>query len=404
MKKGTLFLLTIIFMIISCNKGFETTESGVQYRILLHEEGGREVKAGDMLLVNLRMTTENSDSLIMESFKDNTPRYIPADEAVLKEVFALVTKGDSIELLVNADTLFQKSFGVPKPEGMKNENNVRFVMKIVDVFDQAQLKLKSMEQMQQQKDKDSVSLAGYVSKLQNVQKTASGLMYIVEKEGTGSIAKQGDKVSMRYKGYFVNGEVFDQNMDKDPLEFKVGMGQVIPGWDEGIALLHVGDKAVLTIPPALGYGEMSMGTIPANSTLIFEVELIDVKEPIKPWDIKSKDTITTISGLKYIVVEKSKDPNAIKAEAGKSVSVHYTGFLLDGKIFDSSIERGTPIAFGLGQGQVIKGWDEGIALMHVGDKLRLIIPSNLGYGERGAGGVIPPNATLLFDVELVSVQ
>jgi len=134
------------------------------------------------------------------------------------------------------------------------------------------------------------------------------------------------------------------------------------------------------------------------------VELIDVKEPIKPWDVKSTDTITTASGLQYIIVEKSSNSDAVKAENGKTVDVHYTGFLTNGKVFDSSIERGEPISFELGQGRVIKGWEEGIALMHVGDKLRLIIPSNLGYGPNGAGGVIPPNATLLFDVELVNVK
>ena len=121
----------------------------------------------------------------------------------------------------------------------------------------------------------------------------------------------------------------------------------------------------------------------------------------KPWDIKTTDTITTESGLKYLVVKKSNNP--IKAEKGMMVNVHYTGFLIDGKVFDSSIERGNPIGFELGTGNVIRGWDEGIALMNVGDKIRLIIPSDLGYGDNGAGS-IPPNATLLFDVELVNVK
>ena len=93
-----------------------------------------------------------------------------------------------------------------------------------------------------------------------------------------------------------------------------------------------------------------------------------------------------------------------QAEAGKTVSVHYEGKLLDGTVFDSSYKRGTPIDFKLGVGQVIKGWDEGIALMKVGGKAQLNIPPELGYGARGAGGVIPPNATLAFDVELVDVK
>ncbi len=110
----------------------------------------------------------------------------------------------------------------------------------------------------------------------------------------------------------------------------------------------------------------------------------------------------TASGLEYIEV---KAGSGAQAQKGKTVRVHYTGKLQsNGKVFDSSIPRGEPIEFKLGAGQVIKGWDEGIALMKEGGKAQLIIPPQLGYGDRGAGGVIPPNATLIFDVELVSVK
>jgi tetratricopeptide (TPR) repeat protein len=116
---------------------------------------------------------------------------------------------------------------------------------------------------------------------------------------------------------------------------------------------------------------------------------------------QSGDTIVTKSGLKYLVLSKGTGPHA---ELNKNVEVHYTGYLLDGKVFDSSVERGDPIEFILGTGQVIPGWDEAIAFMNVGDKLRLIIPSNLAYGEKGAGKVIPPNSTLIFDVELMGIS
>lgn len=276
MKRGLLFLTAVVSLMASCNKGFETSESGSKYRIISHEEGAREVKPGEMLLVNLRMTTEGSDSLIMETFKENSPRYIPADEAVLKDILVLLAKGDSAELLVNADTLFQKSFGVEKPEGMKNEKNVRFIIKIVDVFDQAELKNKSMEQVKQLSDKDSLSLQSYLSTQKGVQKTESGLMYVINEEGTGPNPKKGDKVSMKYKGYFLNGETFDQNLDKAPFEFTVGLGQVIPGWDEGVTLMKKGGKYKFIIPWKLAYGERGSGPIVPCSSLVFDVELIKI--------------------------------------------------------------------------------------------------------------------------------
>ena len=110
---------------------------------------------------------------------------------------------------------------------------------------------------------------------------------------------------------------------------------------------------------------------------------------------------TTASGL---VIEEMTVGTGATAVAGKKVSVHYTGWLVDGTRFDSSKDRGDPFIFPLGKGHVIKGWDEGVAGMKVGGKRKLIVPAQLGYGSRGAGGVIPPNATLVFEVELLEVH
>ena len=115
----------------------------------------------------------------------------------------------------------------------------------------------------------------------------------------------------------------------------------------------------------------------------------------------TEGAITTESGLAYFMI---KEGEGVQAEAGKTVSVHYTGKLSDGTKFDSSHDRGQPIEFLLGQGKVIPGWDEGIALLKVGGKATFIIPPQLAYGARGAGGVIPPNATLIFEVELIDVK
>jgi peptidylprolyl isomerase len=112
------------------------------------------------------------------------------------------------------------------------------------------------------------------------------------------------------------------------------------------------------------------------------------------------ETITTESGLKYIDEVVGSGDSPVR---GKKVRVHYTGRLTDGKKFDSSVDRGQPFEFIIGVGQVIRGWDEGVATMKVGGKRQLIIPPELGYGARGAGSAIPPNAELIFDVELLGI-
>ena len=146
-----------------------------------------------------------------------------------------------------------------------------------------------------------------------------------------------------------------------------------------------------------------------DSKAIFDKELEKLEKQAAEKAKKAKEAIdalkkgakVTSSGLAYKIIKKG---TGAKAEAGKTVSVHYTGKLSDGTKFDSSYDRNQPIEFELGRGRVIKGWDEGISLLNVGSKATFIIPPDLAYGARGAGGVIPPNATLIFDVELVEIK
>lgn len=235
--------------------------------------------------------------------------------------------------------------------------------------------------------------------------TASGLQYTEIVAGDGPAAQAGDIVSVHYTGKLTDGTKFDSSVDRgQPFQFPLGAGRVIKGWDEGIALMKKGGKATLTIPPELGYGARGAGgVIPPNATLVFDVELVDILQgaPAAPTQVDAADYQTTAVGLKYydFVVGDGAAP-----QKGKQVIVHYTGWLLDGKKFDSSLDRGEPFAFTIGVGQVIRGWDEGVLTMQVGGKRQLVIPPELGYGPSGAGGVIPPNATLVFEVQLLDVK
>jgi FKBP-type peptidyl-prolyl cis-trans isomerase len=214
-----------------------------------------------------------------------------------------------------------------------------------------------------------------------------------------------------------------------PQAMKIGLMEPAFNGDfmEGILMMHKGDSAEFIMSTDSVFKYVFRSPVPPTMDSIdnmwFRVGLVDVttkeqaemerqkeneafivaeKADRDAYLLKEKITVEpTATGLYFILEKKGKGK---KAEVGKKVKVHYTGYTLDGTKFDSSLDRGEPIEFPLGEGRVITGWDEGVGMMRVGDKAKLIIPSSIGYGERGAGAVIKPFSTLMFEVELVGVE
>jgi peptidylprolyl isomerase len=238
----------------------------------------------------------------------------------------------------------------------------------------------------------------------DAKKTASGLRTKVLTPGTGKDKpKADDKVKVHYSGWTKDGKMFDSSITRgQPAVF--GVGQVIKGWTEALQLMVVGEKRRLWIPAALAYGENAAMGAPAGD-LTFDVELLEImqapKPPEVPKDVKAapKDAKKTASGLAYKVLKKGTGTE--HPAATSRVTVHYSGWTPDGKMFDSSVVRGEPTTFPLNG--VIKGWTEGVQLMTVGEKTRFWIPADLAYGEKpmrpGA-----PAGMLVFDIELISVK
>lgn len=238
----------------------------------------------------------------------------------------------------------------------------------------------------------------------DLETTESGLQYYDIEEGDGPTPEEGGLVSTHFTIWVDEADgtrYVVSSANRDPISFTLGSGEtVFPGWEEAVSTMKQGGTRYLIVPPDLGLGAQGGGDIPPDATLVMEIELVDVQEPVKMTEVDEADYVTTDSGLQYYDIEEGDGPTP---ETGQTVVVHYTGWLEDGTKFDSSLDRGQPFSFPLGTGSVIAGWDEGLSTMQVGGKRQLRIPADLAYGDAGAG-TIPPGATLIFDVELLDVE
>lgn len=228
--------------------------------------------------------------------------------------------------------------------------------------------------------------------------TDSGLQYVILEEGSGPVAQTGDTMVTDYTGWLTDGTMFDSSVERGtPFPVSVGTGSVIAGWDEALSLLPEGTHALLIIPPDIAYGAGGSGTIPPDSTLIFEVNLVEMQPIQRPMEVAASDYVETESGLKYYDIEAG---SGATPAADDEVFVEFVGWYDNGGLLGSSAENGAPLVFQLGAGQMFAGLEEGVSTMQVGGKRQLIIPAALAEGIGG----IAPDGFLTFEVELVDAR
>lgn len=273
----------------SCSKKYETTPTGLKYLFYEDKKDGENAKLDQLLLLNFQMVAKNKgkDTILKDTWKEGQPVPIVVQKSTFKgsleEALLMLSLGDSASFQVNADSLFQKTFYAMRPPFIDSASAITFNMKVVKIqsreeYTKEQQKVME-EKMSAQKSIDDKLIQDYLTKNNlTAQSTGSGLFYVITKPGKGDNASAGKMVSVNYTGMLLDGTVFDSSVGKEPIEFQLGMGQVIPGWDEGISLLNTGAQAKLIIPSRLGYGPMQMSEkIPANSILLFDVELVKFK-------------------------------------------------------------------------------------------------------------------------------
>ncbi|MFH1119760.1 MAG: FKBP-type peptidyl-prolyl cis-trans isomerase [Bacteroidota bacterium] len=433
-----LSLAALIIGVSACSKhrGFKKTDDGLYYKFHVKGDDTTTLKTGMVLTLSMKYTV--NDSVLFNSGTIPEPFMLPLGEPTYKgdiyTALAMMKPGDSATFITSADSFFLKTIRLPQlPDSTYKGKELTFDVKMISAKSQAQIDMEKQAELAELKNQEESKLAAYLT--QNNITTipqASGLYYTEVKKGTGQKPKMGDIARFHFKVSDISGKVFFSSYDQgEPLRWENGKEFDNAGATEALTMMSKGTKANVIVPSSLGFGEKGRGQmVLPYSTLIYELEMLDFmpkaqyekeqeaeKKKTEETKIKARQdemgllqkyikdnnisVKPTASGLYYI--EKTKGTGASPV-AGKTVKVHYTGTLLNGTKFDSSVDRKQPFEFVLGQGQVIKGWDEGIAMMKKGGKARLVIPSAIAYGENGRMPTIPPSATLVFDVELIDFK
>ena len=271
------------------DRGFKQTDSGLKYKF--HEQGGGE-KVQLYEILKMDMVYRLKDSTLFDTRLNDIPMFLELTEPEypgdIYEALAMLSVGDSVTFIVDAADFFMITVGMFElPPPIREGDQLYFDIRLLDALDEDGFMVEQQRIMEEQMqanerradDEDGLRDAFLREENITVEPLESGLYFIESARGEGPKVTPGSTVSVHYEGRLLDGTVFDSSYERgEPLDFIVGMGQVIPGWDEGIARMHVGGKAMLVIPSHLGYGDRGAGAlIPPFSTLVFEVEVVDMQ-------------------------------------------------------------------------------------------------------------------------------
>jgi FKBP-type peptidyl-prolyl cis-trans isomerase len=282
MRKTAFFFSALLIgamLITSCSKysGYKEADSGLYYKFISESGDTAKPRLNDILDVVMSYGTKDS-TLMPANGVIQIQLMKPMFKGDIYEGFAMMHKGDSASFIISADSFFTKIARAPRHKFIDSSSVLYFNVKLKDFMSLEQLMKKRQEENAKLEQEELTKLDAYL-KANNItaQPTASGIYFIEVQKGKGPKAMTGQKVSVHYTGTLLDGKKFDSSYDrKEPISFALGTGAVIKGWDEAISMMSKGGKAKVIIPSKMAYGERAQGPIPAFSTLVFDVELVDI--------------------------------------------------------------------------------------------------------------------------------
>ena len=433
MKKNHSFFamicLSAMVLLTACGEkfpGYKKTADGLYYKFYHQDVSAQKPNSTDF--VKVEMACYLHDSLYYDWQGTGRDVYTQLTDSKftgdLQEAYAMMRVGDSASFYIKADSIAIKYYEQdPQSVGLKPSDYFRYEVKLLEVMTQEEFQANIEHLKEQMKAASDAAMAAYIEREGiKVNPTESGIYIIPIEKGKGRCPVKGEKVELDFEAFLLNGQsvgsTFGQN---EKFSFVLGEGYTIPGWEEIVPKMHLGERIRAIIPSEMAYGEHQVGNIPAYANLVYDIKLLKIttqEELIKQaeagleairvqseqafWDFLKENGINehTATGLFY---SKSVTTEGAMPEKGQTARIKFVASYLDGTLLGTSDQLGEIYDVAYGEGKVLRGLEEGIGLMRVGEKARFVLPYNLAYGSQPYGN-IPAYSNLVFDVELVEIK
>ncbi len=431
----TVLLSALLILWAGCNqspyRGYKKTDSGIYYKFHVRSGDTNKPQLSDLMTVVMRYGTE--DSTLFDSKLNPRPMILPLSPSQyngdIYEALSMMSKGDSATFILAADSFFLVTAGARSlPEFFDSTSMLFFDILMEDVQTREEYRQAEQLKNDQKAKEESDKLQEFIT-TNNIQvvPTASGLYFLETTPGNGKKPVEGDWVKINFSLSLLDKVPIYSSFEGEPSSFEYGKLFENQGVTEALALMSEGSRASLIIPSNLAFGSAGRGEIiPPFSTLLYDLQMLKVQtkeehqaelekakreqeakeeknkiesQRFLEQNSKKEGVITLPSGLQYKIITMGTGERPGPTDM---VTVHYKGTLINGTVFDSSIERGQPASFRVNG--VIRGWTEALQLMPVGSKWTLYIPSDLAYKNQQRGQYIGPNMALIFDVELLGIS